>query len=290
MPRQFPAGLIARIRTPVTIPAVPGSVWGMIKLLVPCFLDTRYTVEDIEGALLKQLKAAKEAAILVKKPEEDNIRFSNYGKPLRSENHNGFFFRKHFARPLTLCCYGLKVEVESPLDESVVFCCTLSVGLTKTQNVSPRSLDPSRLHHDHRHHVHSDHAHDRRPHRCHDDPPPRRHSSPLPRPQDHDRRPGDDAPRRHQSPSPCSHHHHRHRHWPRADQARTPPQKGPPPLRLAPLPPRGHLRGGRGRLHLHLPRGPRGRGLRERCALKPVRLSVKKNSSWALGGSLSCSG
>ncbi|KAJ8265022.1 hypothetical protein COCON_G00141210 [Conger conger] len=41
--------------------------------------DTRYTVEDIEGALLRQLKAAKEPAILVKKPEEDNIRFSNYG-------------------------------------------------------------------------------------------------------------------------------------------------------------------------------------------------------------------
>ncbi|KAG9332758.1 hypothetical protein JZ751_014857 [Albula glossodonta] len=41
--------------------------------------DTRYTVEDIEGALLKQLKAAKESAIVVKKPEEDNIRFNNYG-------------------------------------------------------------------------------------------------------------------------------------------------------------------------------------------------------------------
>ncbi|KAJ8395170.1 hypothetical protein AAFF_G00036260, partial [Aldrovandia affinis] len=41
--------------------------------------DTRYTVEDIEGALLKQLKAAKETAIVVKKPEEDNIRFNNYG-------------------------------------------------------------------------------------------------------------------------------------------------------------------------------------------------------------------
>uniref|UniRef100_A0A8C8JEQ2 Agrin n=1 Tax=Oncorhynchus tshawytscha TaxID=74940 RepID=A0A8C8JEQ2_ONCTS len=39
---------------------------------------TRYTVEDIEGALLKQLKAAKETAIMVKKPEEENIRFTNY--------------------------------------------------------------------------------------------------------------------------------------------------------------------------------------------------------------------
>uniref|UniRef100_A0A8C7JQ70 Agrin n=1 Tax=Oncorhynchus kisutch TaxID=8019 RepID=A0A8C7JQ70_ONCKI len=42
--------------------------------------ETRYTVEDIEGALLKQLKAAKETAIMVKKPEEENIRFTNYGR------------------------------------------------------------------------------------------------------------------------------------------------------------------------------------------------------------------
>ncbi|KAM4609928.1 agrin [Polymixia lowei] len=41
--------------------------------------DTRYTVEDIEGALLKQLKAARESSILVKKPEQENIRFTNYG-------------------------------------------------------------------------------------------------------------------------------------------------------------------------------------------------------------------
>ncbi|KAJ8257706.1 hypothetical protein GJAV_G00188820 [Gymnothorax javanicus] len=41
--------------------------------------DTRYTAEDIEGALLKQLRVAKETAITVKKPEEENIRFSNYG-------------------------------------------------------------------------------------------------------------------------------------------------------------------------------------------------------------------
>uniref|UniRef100_A0A4W5KW64 Agrin n=1 Tax=Hucho hucho TaxID=62062 RepID=A0A4W5KW64_9TELE len=39
--------------------------------------ETRYTVEDIEGALLKQLKAAKETAIMVKKPEEENIRLSS---------------------------------------------------------------------------------------------------------------------------------------------------------------------------------------------------------------------
>ncbi|XP_060930719.1 agrin isoform X2 [Limanda limanda] len=41
--------------------------------------DTRYTVEDIEGSLLKQLKASKETSIAVKKPEDENIRFTNYG-------------------------------------------------------------------------------------------------------------------------------------------------------------------------------------------------------------------
>ncbi|KAI9531181.1 hypothetical protein NQZ68_000676 [Dissostichus eleginoides] len=41
--------------------------------------DTRFTVEDIEGALLKQLKASKDTSIAVKKPEEENIRFTNYG-------------------------------------------------------------------------------------------------------------------------------------------------------------------------------------------------------------------
>ncbi|XP_016517471.1 agrin isoform X12 [Poecilia formosa] len=41
--------------------------------------DTRYNVEDIEGALLKQLKASKDTSISVKKPTAENIRFTNYG-------------------------------------------------------------------------------------------------------------------------------------------------------------------------------------------------------------------
>ncbi|KAM4563523.1 agrin isoform 3-T3 [Odontesthes bonariensis] len=41
--------------------------------------DTKYTVEDIEGALLKQLKASKDTSISVKKPEHQNIRFINSG-------------------------------------------------------------------------------------------------------------------------------------------------------------------------------------------------------------------
>lgn len=51
----------------------------------PCLssADTRYTVEDIEGALLKQMKASKDTGIAVKKPEEQNIRFTNYGNSAR---------------------------------------------------------------------------------------------------------------------------------------------------------------------------------------------------------------
>uniref|UniRef100_A0A669C580 Agrin n=1 Tax=Oreochromis niloticus TaxID=8128 RepID=A0A669C580_ORENI len=39
--------------------------------------DTRFTVEDIVGALLKQLKASKDTSISVKKPEDENIRLSS---------------------------------------------------------------------------------------------------------------------------------------------------------------------------------------------------------------------
>ncbi|XP_047229553.1 agrin isoform X5 [Girardinichthys multiradiatus] len=41
--------------------------------------DTRYNVEDIKGALLKQLKASKDTSISVKKPTAENIHFTNYG-------------------------------------------------------------------------------------------------------------------------------------------------------------------------------------------------------------------
>nr|XP_054602129.1 agrin isoform X4 [Nothobranchius furzeri] len=41
--------------------------------------ETRYTVEDIVRALLRQLKASKDTSISVKKPEDENIRFTNYG-------------------------------------------------------------------------------------------------------------------------------------------------------------------------------------------------------------------
>ncbi len=39
-------------------------------------------MEDIEEALLKQLKASKDTSIAVKKPEDENIRFTNYGNTL----------------------------------------------------------------------------------------------------------------------------------------------------------------------------------------------------------------
>uniref|UniRef100_A0A8C9T420 Agrin n=1 Tax=Scleropages formosus TaxID=113540 RepID=A0A8C9T420_SCLFO len=40
--------------------------------------DTRFSVEDVQGALLKQLKKTKETSIMVKKPVEENIHFNNY--------------------------------------------------------------------------------------------------------------------------------------------------------------------------------------------------------------------
>ncbi|XP_076874473.1 agrin [Brachyhypopomus gauderio] len=41
--------------------------------------DTRFTVDDIEAALLKQLKVARGTGIVVKQPAEEFVRFSNYG-------------------------------------------------------------------------------------------------------------------------------------------------------------------------------------------------------------------
>ncbi|XP_053542529.1 agrin isoform X2 [Ictalurus punctatus] len=45
--------------------------------------DTRFTVEDVGDALLKQLKTAKEPGIVVKQPEEEYIRFNTYGISVR---------------------------------------------------------------------------------------------------------------------------------------------------------------------------------------------------------------
>lgn len=56
-------------------PQRPPPEWLSLLFIV----DTRYSVEDIEGALLKQLKASKDTSIAVKKPEDENIRFTNYG-------------------------------------------------------------------------------------------------------------------------------------------------------------------------------------------------------------------
>lgn len=63
--------------------------------LILCFLvaDTRFSVEDIEGALLKQLKVSKDTGIVVKKPEEENIRITNYGRQLEIHPmRNGFTY------------------------------------------------------------------------------------------------------------------------------------------------------------------------------------------------------
>lgn len=49
-------------------------------------------MEDIEGALLKQLKASKDTGIVVKKPEEENIRITNYGNLLEIAFLSFFLF------------------------------------------------------------------------------------------------------------------------------------------------------------------------------------------------------
>lgn len=49
-------------------------------------------MEDIEGALLKQLKASKDTGIVVKKPEEENIRITNYGNSLEIAFLSFFLF------------------------------------------------------------------------------------------------------------------------------------------------------------------------------------------------------
>lgn len=54
--------------------------------------DTRFSVEDIEGALLKQLKASKDTGIIVKKPEEENIRITTYGNLLEPAFLSFLFF------------------------------------------------------------------------------------------------------------------------------------------------------------------------------------------------------
>ncbi|XP_030622895.1 agrin [Chanos chanos] len=41
--------------------------------------DTKFSVADIEEALLKQLKTARDTGIVVKKPERDNVHFTTYG-------------------------------------------------------------------------------------------------------------------------------------------------------------------------------------------------------------------
>lgn len=58
-------------------------------------------MEDIEGALLKQLKASKDTGIVVKKPEEENIRITNYGNPLEIAFPSFLFF----------CCCLLLSEI-----------------------------------------------------------------------------------------------------------------------------------------------------------------------------------
>lgn len=42
---------------------------------------TSYTAADVQGALLKQIKASKKTTILVKKPQQEHIKFMDFGEP-----------------------------------------------------------------------------------------------------------------------------------------------------------------------------------------------------------------
>lgn len=75
----FGFGVFISVSTRVAPPPLRTS--ALTSSALPCLsaADTRYTVEDIEGALLKQMRASKDTGIAVKKPEDQNIRFTNYG-------------------------------------------------------------------------------------------------------------------------------------------------------------------------------------------------------------------
>lgn len=41
---------------------------------------TSYTAADVQGALLKQIKASKKKTILVKKPQQEHVKFMDFGE------------------------------------------------------------------------------------------------------------------------------------------------------------------------------------------------------------------
>lgn len=41
---------------------------------------TSYTAADIQAALLKQIKASKKKTILVKKPQQEHVKFMDFGE------------------------------------------------------------------------------------------------------------------------------------------------------------------------------------------------------------------
>uniref|UniRef100_A0A674HQ10 Agrin n=1 Tax=Taeniopygia guttata TaxID=59729 RepID=A0A674HQ10_TAEGU len=54
-----------------------------VRVIVEAHFDpaTSYTAADIQGALLKQLRAARRKTILVKKPQQEHIKFMDFGEP-----------------------------------------------------------------------------------------------------------------------------------------------------------------------------------------------------------------
>uniref|UniRef100_A0A8C0FVF4 Agrin n=1 Tax=Bubo bubo TaxID=30461 RepID=A0A8C0FVF4_BUBBB len=57
-----------------------------VRVIVESHFDpaTSYTAADVQGALLKQIKATKKKTILVKKPQQEHVKFMDFGEPFLS--------------------------------------------------------------------------------------------------------------------------------------------------------------------------------------------------------------
>uniref|UniRef100_A0A8C3PNT1 Agrin n=1 Tax=Calidris pygmaea TaxID=425635 RepID=A0A8C3PNT1_9CHAR len=54
-----------------------------VRVIVESHFDpaTSYTAADVQGALLKQIRASKKKTILVKKPQQEHVKFMDFGEP-----------------------------------------------------------------------------------------------------------------------------------------------------------------------------------------------------------------
>lgn len=231
---------------------------------------TSYTAADIQAALLKQIRASKKKTILVKRPQQEHVKFMDFGEPMGWAQRGppgaepslaaGSVGQRMGAPLLLAHTTTSRASKQPPLSLltptptsfppfSGAFC----KAPTPPCSLLPSRLDPQALHH-HRHHHHG------------------HHHGPGHHPQVHHGlgshhgsgfAPGRRGSSQHQAARPPEHPetqlHAARRPSPQAPRH----QEAPAPLRLPPLPARGHLRGRRAGFHLQLPGGQRGGRLRE---------------------------